>query len=79
MVNSIKDCHWGSTKSTQSACGINTNGLITKSGNLLLNKLSAKLTQLKQHTLAALLTLCDDRQGYDESWTSTVECQPSKA
>ncbi len=31
--------------------GIAAKGLITKSGNLLLNKLSAKLTQCQQHTL----------------------------
>jgi hypothetical protein len=30
-------------------------GLITKSGNLLLNKLSAKLTQPQQHTQGPLL------------------------
>jgi hypothetical protein len=51
-----RGCTKGRQSTTQqAACGIDTKGLITKSGNLLLNKLSAKLTQPQQHTQAPLL------------------------
>ena len=57
-----RGCTKGRQSTTQqAACGIDTKGLITKSGNLLLNKLSAKLTQPQQHTLLASSSAFDEQ------------------